>query len=83
VMISDICIMRSDPETGILELDMVFPGISVEDVVSNTGWSLDTSKARQMDPPTEDELKALRMLIDPSRIYLGRKSKREAAALQG
>jgi glutaconate CoA-transferase, subunit B len=80
VMISDICIMRSDPETGILALDMVFPGISVDDVVSNTGWSLDTSKARQMDPPTEDELKALRMLVDPSRIYLGRKSKREAAA---
>src|SRR5260370_19020026 len=80
VMSSDICIMRSDPETGILELDMVFPGISVDDVVSNTGWSLDTSKARQMDPPTEDELRALRMLVDPSRIYLGRKSKREAAA---
>ena len=81
-MISDLCVMRSDPETGILELDMVYPGISVEDVVNNTGWSLDTSKTRQMDPPTEEELKALRMLVDPSRIYLGRKSKREAAAAQ-
>ena len=81
-MISDLCVMRSDPETGILELDMVYPGVSVEDVVNNTGWSLDTGKARQMDPPTEEELKALRMLVDPSRIYLGRKSKREAAAQQ-
>jgi glutaconate CoA-transferase, subunit B len=80
VVITDLCIMRSNPETGLLALDTVFPGISIDDVVTNTGWSLDTSKARQMDPPTEDELRALRMLVDPSRIYLGRKSKREAAA---
>lgn len=79
-MISDLCIMRSNPETGVLELDVVYPGISVDDVVNNTGWSLDTSKAKELQPPTEEELKALRMLVDPSRIYLGRKSKREAAA---
>jgi len=80
VMISDLCIMRSNPETGVLELDVVYPGISVDDVVINTGWALDTSKAKELQPPTEEELKALRMLVDPSRIYLGRKSKREAAA---
>jgi glutaconate CoA-transferase subunit B len=74
--------MRNNPETGILALDTVFPGISVEEVVNNTGWSLDTSKAKELEPPTEEELKALRMLVDPSRIYLGRKSKREAAAQQ-
>jgi glutaconate CoA-transferase subunit B len=79
VVISDLCIMRNNPQTGILELDAVFPGVSVEDVVNNTGWKLDTSKARVLEPPNEDELKALRMLVDPSRIYLGRKSKREAA----
>jgi len=82
VMISDLCIMRSNPDTGLLELDTVFPGISVDDVVNNTGWSLDTSKSKELPPPTEEELKALRMLVDPSRIYLGRKSKREAAAAQ-
>jgi glutaconate CoA-transferase, subunit B len=82
VMISDICIMRNNPETGILELDTVFPGMSVDEVVANTGWSLNTSKAKELMPPTEEELKALRMLVDPSRIYLGRKSKREAAAQQ-
>jgi glutaconate CoA-transferase subunit B len=82
VMISDLCIMRNNPETGLLELDTVFPGISIEDVINNTGWSLDISKAKELEPPTEDELKALRMLVDPSRIYLGRKNKREAAAQQ-
>ena len=74
--------MLNNPETGILALDTVFPGISVEEVVNNTGWSLDTSKATELEPPTEVELKALRMIVDPDRIYLGRKSKREAAAQQ-
>jgi len=82
VMISDLCIMRSNHVTGLLELDAVFPGISVEDVVNNTGWKLDASHAKEFKPPTEEELKALRMLVDPSRIYLGRKSKREVAAQQ-
>jgi len=82
VMISDLCIMRSNHVTGLLELDAVFPGISVEDVVNNTGWKLDASHAKEFKAPTEEELKALRMLVDPSRIYLGRKSKREAAAQQ-
>src|SRR5947209_14973457 len=82
VMISDLCIMRNNPETGVLQLDTVFPGISVDDVVDNTGWPLDTSKAKELPPPTEAELRALRMLVDPSRIYLGRKTKREAAAQQ-
>lgn len=82
VVISDLCIMRNNPETGVLELDAVFPGVNVEDVVNNTGWKLDTSKARVLEPPTEEELKVVRMLVDPSRIYLGRKSKREAAAAQ-
>jgi len=82
VMISDLCIMRSNHVTGLLELDAVFPGISVEDVVNNTGCKLDASHAKEFKAPTEEELKALRMLVDPSRIYLGRKSKREAAAQQ-
>jgi glutaconate CoA-transferase subunit B len=56
--------------------------MSVDEVVANTGWSLNTSKAKELAPPTEEELKALRMLVDPSRIYLGRKSRREAAAAQ-
>ena len=81
-MISDLCIMRNNPETGVLQLDTVFPGISVDDVVDNTGWPLDTSNAKELPPPTEAELRALRMLVDPSRIYLGRKTKREAAAQQ-
>src|SRR6266568_9439210 len=62
------------------ELDVVYPGVSIDDVMTNTGWALNTSKAKELQPPTEEELRAVRMLVDPNRIYLGRKSKRETAA---
>jgi len=62
------------------ELDVVYPGVSIDDVMTNTGWALNTSKAKELQPPTEEELRAVRMLVDPNGIYLGRKSKRETAA---
>lgn len=79
VVITDLCILRSDPITGILGLEVVYPGIGIADVVENTGWELDTSRARVIKPPAYDELKILRTVVDPERIYLGRKSKRDLA----
>ncbi|MGI6452142.1 MAG: CoA-transferase subunit beta [Syntrophomonadaceae bacterium] len=73
---TDFCIMKSDPETGILILDKVYPGVSIEAIKKHTGWELDTSRATTLDPPTEEELMTLRMVVDPGRLYLGRKSKR-------
>ncbi len=76
---SDLGIFRNNPETGILGLDVYYPGVNVQDIVDNTGWEIDPSKARVMPPPTREELKVLRYVVDPTRIYLGRKSKRELA----
>lgn len=76
---TDFCIMKTDPVTGILRLDKVYPGVSIETVKNNTGWDLDTSQATILDSPTEEELMILRMVVDPGRVYLGRKSKRQEA----
>lgn len=76
-IISDLAILRPDPETGVLYLSELFPGVDPEMVRQNTGWDLDISRAVQFPPPTYEELKVLRMLVDPGRLYLGRKSKRE------
>lgn len=75
-VISDLAILRSDPDTGILYLSETFPGVTAEEVKENTGWDLDISKAKPFVPPTPEELKILRTKVDPSRMYLGRKSKR-------
>lgn len=77
VVISDLGILRPNSETGILALDEYFPGVTPEFIQENTGWELDISQAREMMPPTVEELRVLRMIVDPDRLYLGRKSKRE------
>jgi glutaconate CoA-transferase, subunit B len=78
VVISDLGILRPNLETGILELDMYYPGVSPEFIQENTGWLLNIDHAREMKPPTLEELKILRMRVDPDRLFLGRKSKRKA-----
>jgi glutaconate CoA-transferase subunit B len=77
VVVTDLCKMRPDPETGILYMTEIYPGVDPELVVKNTEWELDVSRASVMEPPTFEELMVLRMKVDPDRLYLGRKSKRK------
>jgi Acyl CoA:acetate/3-ketoacid CoA transferase, beta subunit len=78
VVISDLGILRPNSVTGILELDMYYPGVNPEFVQENTGWPLNIDHAREMKSPTFEELRILRTLVDPDRLFLGRKSKRKA-----
>lgn len=75
-VISDMGIMRNDPETGVLYLSETFPGASPETIKQNTGWDLDISRAKPFQEPSYDELMTLRLKVDPARLFLGRKSKR-------
>lgn len=76
-VISDLAILRNDPDTGILYLSELFPGVTTDMIKNNTGWDIDVSRAKPFVPPTPQELKILRMEVDPARMYLGRKSKRK------
>lgn len=78
VVISDLGMLRPNQESGILELDMYYPGVSPEFIKENTGWSLNIENAKEMKSPTFEELRILRTLVDPDRLFLGRKSKRKA-----
>ena len=75
VVISDLCKMRPDPESGILYLAEMFPGVTAQRVKEATGWDIDVSRAGMAEEPTPGELEILRMKVDPSRLYLGRKKK--------
>ncbi|MCR4432079.1 MAG: hypothetical protein NUV45_13840 [Tepidanaerobacteraceae bacterium] len=77
VVITDLCKMKPDPDTGVLYMTEIYPGIDVDYVKENTGWELDVSRVEVMAPPTREELMILRMKVDPQRIYLGRKPKRK------
>ncbi|WP_096190355.1 CoA-transferase subunit beta [Evansella halocellulosilytica] len=62
-VITDLGLLRPDPETKELVLSEVYPGISIEDVKSNCGWDLKVADhVIETSPPTATELAHLRRL---------------------
>jgi glutaconate CoA-transferase subunit B len=58
-------ILRFDSETGEMSLDSLHPGVTVEEVLENTGWELKVSKRiKKTKPPTRSELRIIRK-FDP------------------
>ena len=54
----------------------LLPGITLEEVIENTGFELFTAETLKKVPsPTEGELRVLREKVDPHRIVLSRGDK--------
>lgn len=66
-LITPLCIFRKRPGEKLLKLDCIFPYTSVEEVKENTAWEIEETTVPVMDPPTEAELAALK-LVDPKNI---------------
>ncbi len=63
-VITDLGILEPDPETRELVLTQVHAGITAEQAKEATGWDLKiASDLTTTEPPTEDELHALRELV--------------------
>ncbi|OXM71057.1 MULTISPECIES: CoA-transferase subunit beta [Amycolatopsis] len=63
LVITDLGVMRPDPETAELVLTQVHEGVTVEQVKEATGWDLKVApELETTPPPTEAELQALREL---------------------
>ena len=88
LMASDICVMESYPEDGNFDMRLrsVHPGVELKDVIENVSWELKNREGKVLTPtddipetpkPTIEQLKVLRMIVDPTRIYLSRKTMRE------
>lgn len=75
VVITDLCVMRPDPETGILYAAEAMPGVEADTIKDHTGWDIDVSRLKKMSVPTEEEIRILRMDVDPDRLFLDRKKK--------
>jgi len=64
--ITPLCIMDFDEETRHMRLKSTHPGITVDDVLENTGFDLIVPEKVETTPaPREDELQILRTRIDP------------------
>jgi len=83
-IVSDLCIFKSSIETGELEMAEIYPGVDEQLVRDNVSWDLKVAKDfKPFDAPGHEEIKIARMVCDPNRIYLGRKTKRDLAAEEG
>jgi glutaconate CoA-transferase subunit B len=64
-VITDLGILEPDPETAELVLTHVHSGITPEQAQEATGWDLKiAADLKTTEPPTEEELKALRALVN-------------------
>ncbi len=69
-VISNMAVFRFD-ENGIMYLDTIHPGVTVEQVQKNCGFDLNVSRVRgETKPPTYRELFVLREFVDPEMIFI-------------
>lgn len=62
-VITDLAILGFEPESKRMRLEQLQPGVSVEQVAAATGFDLLVPPSvPQVDPPTGEELRALRLL---------------------
>jgi glutaconate CoA-transferase subunit B len=72
LVVTNLCQMDFDPETKRVRLATVHPGVSIQQVLENTGFDLTLpKKAPTTNLPTCEELVLLRA-IDPTGIYIPR-----------
>jgi glutaconate CoA-transferase subunit B len=80
IVVTDLCVMQINANTGKLELAKLMPGVSIEEVNENT-WFEPKPRAeiKVVELPTEEELRILREEVDPDRIYLKDFTKQQRA----
>lgn len=73
LVVTDKAILGFDERTGEMQLQSLYPGVSVEDVQEGIGWSIKVAEALTVvEPPTVEELRIIREDLDPDGIYSGK-----------
>ncbi len=69
-VVTDLGTYGFDEETGEMTVLTVHPGVTIDDVRTNTGWEPRLSPAMgETPPPTEQELRLIREELDPRGIH--------------
>lgn len=70
-VVSSLALMGFDDATKRMKLLAVHPGVTVEQVIQNTGFELLLADPiEETPPPTAEELRLLREEIDPHHLYI-------------
>ena len=71
IVVTDLCVMQMNSNTGRLELTKLMPGVTVDEVYENTGFKpKQRAEIKVVELPTDIELNILRDEVDPNRIYI-------------
>jgi glutaconate CoA-transferase subunit B len=71
IVVTDLCVMQINPDTGRLELTKLMPEVTVDKVYENTGFKPKLrEEIEEVELPAEGELMILRDEVDPNHIYL-------------
>ncbi|MBI5304830.1 MAG: 3-oxoacid CoA-transferase [Chloroflexi bacterium] len=70
-VVSTLALMDYERESRRMRLIATHPGVTINDVIANTGFELLVAEQVAMnEPPSADELRLLREEIDPGRFYI-------------
>ena len=70
-VITNMAVMGFDHGTKEMFLDAYFPQTSPGEILDHMGFEVDVTRAKELDPPSGDELQILRERCDPDRLILG------------
>lgn len=71
-VVTELGVMRFDPETKRMYVSEYFPGVTLEQIRENTGFEIDTSRAVQTAEPEAESIRLLREEIDPKGRFIKR-----------
>ncbi|MGZ4211036.1 MAG: CoA-transferase subunit beta [Actinomycetota bacterium] len=67
-IVTNLCVIDFDTPDRAAALASVHHGVTVEEVVANTGFELDVSRAGESRMPTDEELHLIREVFDPKNL---------------
>ena len=63
MIVTDLCVMRPDPETKEFQVVSIHPGVARDEIVEATGWRVKfADTVEETPPPSARELEVLRAL---------------------
>lgn len=69
-VITDKCTFDFAPDTGDMYLSGLYPGVTVDEVQAEVGWTLLVpGDVPEVEPPSDEELRLMREELDPEGLY--------------
>jgi len=69
-VVTDLGIMKFDEKTKRMYLAGYYESSSPEQVIENTGFDIDVSRAVKLDAPDPEVIRLIREEIDPDQVFI-------------